>query len=475
MHGLQFETAAPERVALKLSSTFSAKHVMRVLRTLQVWSAAVLWVPLLFALLFAARGEWRQAAFELPIAAIGLTGWLLCRHGRLQTAAAVLGVGMFIAIWVLAALVDLPSASAPRTVHHYFMVLGVGLLLMFRNTNFLLSTVLPLASLASTMFFSATTWGIVSPLAVPDDVRQAGAWIHTTLAISMILALMWVMQSDFTGQRALTRELAKALGARQLELYYQPQVHASGEVVGAEALLRWHHPELGMVSPAEFIPLAERSGLILPIGRWVLDSACSQLAVWQQLPAMSELVLAVNVSAVQFRQAEFVSGVVSALEHHRVEPGRLKLELTESMLASDLNDMVQKMGQLKGCGVGLSLDDFGTGYSSLGYLRRLPLDQIKIDASFVREILTNAHDAAIARTVVALARDLELEVIAEGVETELQREFLLSLGCENFQGYLFSPPLPLAKFTLAINASRIATRSNWGLLADQSRPLPLPV
>jgi EAL domain-containing protein (putative c-di-GMP-specific phosphodiesterase class I) len=246
-------------------------------------------------------------------------------------------------------------------------------------------------------------------------------------------------------------------------------------VVGAEALLRWRHPELGMVSPVEFIPLAEKSGLIVPIGSWVLESACAQLARWDRSPALSELVLAVNVSADQFKQPGFVSGVVTALDHHHVEPARLKLELTESMLANDLDDMVHKMAQLKGWGVGLSLDDFGTGYSSLGYLRRLPLDQIKIDASFVREILTSAHDAAIARTLVALARDLELEVIAEGVESELQRDFLESLGCLNYQGYFFSQPLPLAKFEDAMKVSRIASRTHWAQLQGASRMQPLPV
>ncbi len=447
---------------------------MRVLRMLQVWSAAVFVVPLLFGTLFALRREWYPAAYELPVAALGLVGWMLCRHGRLQAAAGVLGVGMFFALWALASLMDIPTSQAPRTVHHYFMVLGVGMLMMFRHENRLLTVVIPLASLASAMFFSATTWGVVTPFAVADDVRQAGAWIHTTLAMTMVLALIWVMQSDFTGQRALMRELKKALPARQFELYFQPQVNSAGEVVGAEALLRWRHPELGMVSPTEFIPLAEKSGQIVQIGNWVLDSACAQLARWEPSEALGKLVLAINVSAGQFSQPGFVSSVVAALERHHVEAGRLKLELTESMLVDDLESMVHKMAELKGWGVGLSLDDFGTGYSSLGYLRRLPLDQIKIDASFVREIITNAHDAAIARTVVTLARELDLDVIAEGVELESQRDFLFGIGCLNYQGYFFSRPLPLAKFEEAMKASQVVTQTHWANVQQVSRLQPLP-
>ena len=217
-------------------------------------------------------------------------------------------------------------------------------------------------------------------------------------------------------------------------------------LTGAEVLVRWQHPRRGMVSPADFIPLTEETGLILPMGKWVMETACNQLALWASRPEMAHLTLAVNVSAHQFRLPDFVDQVLTVLKDTGANPQRLKLELTESLLVDNVQDIIEKMFALKAKGVGFSLDDFGTGYSSLSYLKRLPLDQLKIDQSFVRDVLTDPNDAAIARTVVALAQSLGLGVIAEGVETEAQRDFLASSGCHAYQGYFFSQPLPIADF-----------------------------
>jgi EAL domain-containing protein (putative c-di-GMP-specific phosphodiesterase class I) len=227
-------------------------------------------------------------------------------------------------------------------------------------------------------------------------------------------------------------------------LYYQPVVDARRQVVGAEALLRWQHPQRGLVPPMEFIPLAEQTGLILPLGMWVLDMACRQLAAWARQPHTQALTLAVNVSARQFRQGDFANQVAALLAQTGAKPQQLKLELTESMLLNDVEDIIQKMASLKALGVGFSLDDFGTGYSSLSYLKRLPLDQLKIDQSFVRDVLTDPNDAAIAVTILTLARSLDLAVVAEGVETEGQWTFLTRHGCQAFQGYLFGRPMPVA-------------------------------
>jgi EAL domain-containing protein (putative c-di-GMP-specific phosphodiesterase class I) len=219
-----------------------------------------------------------------------------------------------------------------------------------------------------------------------------------------------------------------------------------GRITGAEALLRWRHSHNGFISPAQFIPLAEESGLILPLGEWVLKAACERLALWADQPGLAPLDLAVNVSPRQFHQGGFVPQVLAALAGSGADGHRLKLELTEGLLLEDVEDTIEKMVQLRGYGVGFSLDDFGTGYSSLAYLKRLPLDQLKIDQSFVRDVLTDPNDAAIARTVVALATSLGLRVIAEGVETEAQREFLARNHCHAWQGYLSSPPVPAAAF-----------------------------
>lgn len=203
--------------------------------------------------------------------------------------------------------------------------------------------------------------------------------------------------------------------------------------------------------PAEFIPLAEDTGLILPLGRWVLESACTQLALWSTRPAMAHLTVAVNVSARQFHADDFVDQVLAVLEKSGANPQLLKLELTESLLVSDVESIIKKMFLLKSRGVSFSLDDFGTGFSSLSYLKRLPLDQLKIDQSFVRDVLSDSNDAAIARTIVALSQSLGLGVIAEGVETEAQKDFLTASGCHAYQGYFFSHPLPLQGFENFMN------------------------
>jgi diguanylate cyclase (GGDEF)-like protein/PAS domain S-box-containing protein len=253
------------------------------------------------------------------------------------------------------------------------------------------------------------------------------------------------MQASVLARAALDTDLRQGLLHEQLLLHYQPLVDGLRRVVGYEALLRWRHPRRGLVSPGEFIPIAEQTGLILPIGLWVLRAACDQLVAWAEQPATRQLDLAINVSARQFRQSSFVQEVLSVLDETGADPQRLKLELTESLLLSDVEDAIRKMSTLRERGVRFALDDFGTGYSSLSYLKRLPLDQIKVDQSFVRDLLTDPNDAAIVRTILALAQSLELQAVAEGVETEGQRRFLLDNGCNAFQGYLFGRPGPLAE------------------------------
>ncbi|OYU46061.1 MAG: diguanylate cyclase [Burkholderiales bacterium PBB4] len=256
------------------------------------------------------------------------------------------------------------------------------------------------------------------------------------------------MQTVVLERASLEKQLRKALQQGQLTLYYQPQVVGDGRLTGAEALVRWLHPESGLMAPGEFIPLAEETGLILPLGQWVLMTACQQLAQWAMQPQMAHLTLAVNVSASQFKRADFVSLVHKALDSTGANPQRLKLELTESLLVDHVPAVIEKMFTLKAKGVSFSLDDFGTGYSSLAYLKRMPLDQLKIDRSFVSEVLSDQHDASIAKTIITLAQSLGLSVIAEGVEIEAQRDFLANAGCHAYQGYLFGKAVSLEEFEL---------------------------
>ncbi|CAG1023449.1 putative signaling protein [Patescibacteria group bacterium] len=232
----------------------------------------------------------------------------------------------------------------------------------------------------------------------------------------------------------------------QYSLYYQLQVDSENNPIGAETLIRWHHPERGIILPTEFIPLAEKTGLILQIGQWVLETACAQLKAWENNPYTKHLILAVNVSAKQFHQANFVTQVLDLINRTQISPDKLKLELTESMLVDNIEETINKMNELKNHGIKFSLDDFGTGFSSLSYLKRLPFDQLKIDQSFVQDALENENDAAIIQTIIALGQSLGMEVIAEGVETKAHKNSLAAYGCQYYQGYLFGKPKPLPEF-----------------------------
>jgi diguanylate cyclase (GGDEF)-like protein/PAS domain S-box-containing protein len=259
------------------------------------------------------------------------------------------------------------------------------------------------------------------------------------------------MQEAVIARAALESELRQALQSGELVLHYQPLVSGNGTMLGAEALVRWQHPQRGLVMPGGFIPAAEQGGLIVPLGQWVLERACEQLVAWSRMPAAAHLVLSVNVSVRQFRQPDFVDHVLQTLRRTGAQPRLLKIELTESLLMADVEDVVTRMAQLRAHGVGFAIDDFGTGYSSLAYLKRLPLDQLKIDQSFVRDVLTDPNDAAIVRTILALARSLDLDVVAEGVETTGQLKFLQRHGCHAFQGYLFGRPGPAAVLERALH------------------------
>ncbi len=262
------------------------------------------------------------------------------------------------------------------------------------------------------------------------------------------------MQASITSRFSMEGELRKALENREFELHYQVQMDILNRPVGAEVLIRWRHPLRGMISPAHFIPLAEDTGLIIPIGAWVLETACAQIKSWEQDALTRDLILAVNVSARQFHQADFVAQVQAAVQRHDIGPSRLKLELTESMLVEDVEQIIAIMNKLNDVGIQFSMDDFGTGYSSLQYLKRLPLDQLKIDMSFVRDLGIVDGANSIVQTIIAMARGLKLDVIAEGVETVAQHEILSFYGCHHYQGYLLGKPVPIEQFEASLKQGR---------------------
>ncbi|MCX6075557.1 MAG: EAL domain-containing protein [Campylobacterales bacterium] len=258
------------------------------------------------------------------------------------------------------------------------------------------------------------------------------------------------MESSLKERAEIEKELREAINKGEFVLFYQAQTDESKKVAGAEALVRWNHPTKGLISPLVFIPVAEESDIILKLGDWILRSACNELQRWSKIDAMKEITLAINISVKQFSQNNFVSNILSIIKESGANPRLIKLEITESMLVEDKESIIEKMGELKKVGIRFSLDDFGTGYSSLSYLKQLPLDQLKIDQSFVKDILTDKNDEIICKSTIALAHSMGLNVIAEGVETQEQREMLNSLGCATYQGYLFSKPIPSKEFEIFV-------------------------
>lgn len=299
--------------------------------------------------------------------------------------------------------------------------------------------------------FSSSSIGITlfgsqqSSAIVEDLLRQADIAMYQAKASGRNTLRFFdpEMQDSISARASMEVELRAAIKEKQFQLYYQPQVDSVGKVLGVEALIRWQHPTKGMVSPIQFIPLAEDTGLIVAIGQWVLETACEQLVAWQKDTLTQHLSISLNVSAKQFHQQEYVLHLKAVIERYGINPSLLKLELTESLLLADVDNTIAIMNELKEFGLRFELDDFGTGYSSLQYLKRLPLSQLKIDQSFVRDIATDSSDRAIVLTIITMAHTLGLEVIAEGVETEAQRQYLLDNGCIHYQGYLFSKPLPI--------------------------------
>lgn len=285
-----------------------------------------------------------------------------------------------------------------------------------------------------------------APIALEELMKQADLAMYQAKAAGRNALRFFdpAMQAAVNERAVVQAEMRAGLECGEFVVHYQPQVDASNRVVGMEALVRWQHPQRGLVAPGTFIEVAEQTGLIVPLGEIVLHAACEQLARWARSPASRHLSVSVNMSARQFHDQHFVASVREVINETQVAPAHLRLEITESMLLEDIDAIIATMTELKQIGVGFSLDDFGTGYSSLAYLKRLPLDEIKIDQSFVRDVLSNPNDAAIAKTIIALANSLELEVVAEGVETRAQLDWLIKHGCRVFQGYFFGRPAAIS-------------------------------
>lgn len=394
-----------------------------------------------WSVFFLLQGNRLVAALEILLVVLGASVVALARVQRYRAAAALLFGSLYLVLCAFSLWLDVPTEAAPRSSHIFLLTVGLCAYYVFQSEKAWLRYGVVATFFVTFLFFASTHFAFYTPYAVPDSVRVGGTWINSTCAVLVVVLTLYLMNTDQSTRSSLHMAMRDALAARRFALFYQAQVDADGQVLGVEALLRWRDPERGLIPPGAFIPLAEQTGFILPLGQWALETACHQLALWRHRPETEHLTLSVNVSAQQVRQPDFIAQVHAALERTGAPPQRLKLELTESMLVHDIDDLIRKMQALDAQGVGFSLDDFGTGYSSLSYLKRLPLHQLKIDQSFVHDVMNDSNAAAITGTLISLGRSLGLTVIAEGVETRQQRDFLLRQGCRVFQGYLFSRPL----------------------------------
>lgn len=410
-------------------------------------SLVLLLVGSLWGIFFSLRGEWGIVLMDLLMILCGLGVFILTLRNRVRLANLLLFGVIILVIVGTTLLMDPHTAAAPRATHLYLLPIAVAALMAFRDERLWLRYGVALFCLGLFTVLASSSWSPTSAYHLPDDVRMAGSWVQSVAAMLMLFALLHILQSDAAERSMLDRDLHAALREQQFVLHYQAQLNSSGTVTGAEVLIRWQHPQRGLVPPAEFIGHAEKTGLIIPIGQWVLEQAFTQLRAWKDDPLYRDISLAVNISQKQFRQASFVTDMLGLIETYGIDARRLELELTETLIVHDIDDLMRKMAVLVERGVRFSLDDFGTGFSSLSHLKRLPLNTLKIDRSFVSDLLTDGNSQAIVRTVIALAQSMGMTVIAEGVETQAQQQFLLSNGCMQFQGYLFSKPLPLGAFT----------------------------
>ena len=429
----------------QLTPTLANPYSARMIIAFRYGSLALAGIGLGWAVVFAAIGWWAVVALDICIIAAGLFIHFLIRRGHLASGV-LAGQAALIAIAIVMGLfLDVPTADSPRVSHLYLLVVAaLGYLNYQRQKSHAQLALIGICLVAFVVLASAP---LTSPIVVmPEIMRTGGTWANAIMATTMLAACIHAMQADFVRKDRFSRDLMAALWNEEFYLVLQPQVDGSQRTIGAEALLRWNSPQRGQVSPVEFIPEAEKLGLMIAIGGWVLEKGCETLAEWGKSPQLRHLTLSVNVSASQLMHEDFVASVHDTLIRTRAVPQNLILELTESVLVTDIEPVIERLKALRDLGITISLDDFGTGYSSLSYLRRLPIQQIKIDRSFVQDAVTSPSSASLAKNVVLMSRDLGHTVLAEGVETIEQHALMAQFGCVEFQGYYYGKPMPLADF-----------------------------
>jgi EAL domain-containing protein (putative c-di-GMP-specific phosphodiesterase class I) len=444
-----------ERAAAQALGQFRQRRVLLV----------IAWVMVAMSLGWAVYclniGNRQILYFNIPAVGAGLIALALIHRQKLATASLWTLPLLILILLAQALLIDIPQNGISRTVHLYLVPLMLLTRITLRDQKtWVQNSVMGLCAL---LFALLASNPIVEPgnFQLPDSVRSMGVWVNSFVASGVTLLAIGLLLDEASPTTALEKALRYAVDKQQFKLLYQPQVDRQGQVVGAEALVRWEHPALGLVSPAEFIPLAERTGLIIPLGQWVLSQACRQLLALTRQPELSHLDISVNVSFFQMLEDNYVPSVLRTLSSTGASAIRLRLELTESMGSADLSALADRMAELRSQGVRISLDDFGTGYSTMASLKHLPLDELKIDQSFVRDFAPEQDNNYILRAIISLGHQLKLDLVAEGVETQEQWQFLRNQGCQRFQGYLFAPALEataLEAFVLGQRAISVSER-----------------
>lgn len=399
----------------------------------------------IWVFIFALIQNWPLFFIDALLFAIILAGWVIAKRGHISPGMLLAQVACIgFVIW-FSLCFDVHNDAVPRISHVYLLIIAMAGFVNYQLAPSRFQLVVILFALGCFIVFTASPMAFSFATPLPDDMRAITVWVHAAVLTVLLCGGILLLQRKLGPDSMLARELRSALAKDQFELFFQPQVDRAGALIGAEALLRWKHPRLGYVAPDNFIPVAERAGLMPDLGGWVLNTAVETLSAWRLQSGTKDLLLSINVSPDQFLDKDFFAQVTSVLEASSVEPRLLQLELTETMFIADVDGLINKMKALQRKGIGIALDDFGTGYSSLSYLRQLPLQQLKIDRSFVRDITTE-RGALLVRSIAQMGHDLGLEILAEGIETEEQFKFMLECGCTVFQGYHFGRPLPLKAF-----------------------------
>jgi FOG: EAL domain len=439
-------------------------HKIRTIRKLAGISCTA--VGALWTACYLLNGRPELALAFVCLIAVGVLALYGSKHGD-EASLSLVAHGIFLVVLVIS-LIDAPIGNVPRTVHTFFLPLAVGAQFVFDRRRRYRAVVFPLACLAMFVAFGTGLLDVIAPVSPPLRVRMVGAASNLVLASALLAGVVHIYRSDVNARISLERELARAVGNREIEVLYQPQVDATGAMLGAETLVRWRHPSGKLLTPDKFIPLAEESQLIREVGLEVLRQACATLRRWSQDPALSRLVVAVNVSPVQLLDAGFVASVRQVIAEAEVSPSLLEFELTESALYVDTGAMRGRMHELKALGIGWALDDFGTGFSSLAMLRTLPVTKLKIDRQFVNDARADDSARQLLAKIVEISAIMGMVALAEGVEDAQQREMLAAMGCLHFQGFLFGRPQPVQ------DLERLITRQPAPMLAAAAVPAAPP-